>query len=137
MNCRLQRFPNKYLESITSSFNVWSVVNNLHLNCSARGSGVAIPSILGSANILEWNARDDIQQGSKVSEWLYARFVTPIFIALFLVFVAFESVLQGGNLNWGIHGLIGSLLLLWPSILIVIIVRTYELVKSHTSKTAL
>ena len=83
-----------------------------------------------------FNARDDIQQGSKVSEWLYARFVTPIAIALVLVFAAFESVLQGGNLNWGIYSLIGSALVLWPSIFVVIIIRTYELVKNHTSKTA-
>jgi hypothetical protein len=83
-----------------------------------------------------FDAKDDIQKGSKVSEWLYARFVTPIAIALVLVFAAFESVLQGGDLNWGIYCLIASLLLLWPSILVLIIIRTYELVKTHASKAA-
>ncbi len=82
------------------------------------------------------DVRDDILQGSKVSEWLYARFVTPIFIALLIVFTAFESVLQGESLSWGIYSLIGSLLLLWPSILVVMVVRVYELVKNQASKTA-
>ena len=103
---------------------------------------LAIPLILAWLFQAYWgvrtfrDAKDDIEQASKVSEWLYARFVTPIAIALVLVFAAFESVLQGGNLEWGFYCLIGSLLLLWPSILIVIAVRVYELVKNHTSKTA-
>ena len=82
-----------------------------------------------------FDAKEDIQKGSKVSEWLYARFTTPIAVALFLAFAAFESVMQGGSMSWGTYSIVGSLLLLWPSIIIVISIRTYELVKNWTSKT--
>ena len=87
-----------------------------------------------------FDAEDDIQRGSKVSEWLYARFVNPIVIGVMLIcwpvesFV--ESVMKGVGASWGFFVIIGTLLLLWPSILIVIVIRTYELMKIQTSKTA-
>ncbi|GAA3977778.1 hypothetical protein GCM10022407_23800 [Hymenobacter antarcticus] len=72
-----------------------------------------------------FEAMDDVRQGSKVSEWLYARFVTPIGIGLMAVLAAFES----GDANWARYGLISSVLVLWPAILIVSGIRIYELVK--------
>ena len=88
------------------------------------------------------DARDDIEQGSKVSEWLYARFVTPIVIGIMGITIVClpvesfaESILKSGKESWELHAIIGILLLLVPSILIVMAIRTYELVKTHTSKT--
>ena len=82
-------------------------------------------------------AKNDIRNEHKVSEWLYVRFVTPIVIGLVLAFSVFELTLQGGmEARWGVYTLIGVLLLLWPSIFIVMVSRTYELVKIRASKTA-
>jgi hypothetical protein len=78
------------------------------------------------------DAKDDIQKGGKVSAWLYARFVTPITIGLIVVFATFEL----GALTWWKYCVMASSLLLWPAILIVIAIRTYELVNIWTSKTA-
>ncbi len=62
--------------------------------------------------------------------------MTPIAIGLFFVCGAFESIIQGGKVSWGVYTLTGFLLLLWPSIFIIIVIRTYELVEIHASKTA-
>ena len=82
------------------------------------------------------DARDDIEKENAVSQALYARFVDPMYIGVVSIFIALESVLQGFKVSWSCYTVVGILLLFLPSILIVIVIRTYELIKIQTSKTA-
>ena len=75
------------------------------------------------------DAKGDIKQGGKVSEWLYARFVTPVAIGGFIVVACLDMDIQSGDreLTWSIHCLVAILAILLPSLLIIIGIRTYEL----------
>ena len=75
------------------------------------------------------DAKDDIKQGGKVSEWLYAGFVTPVANGGFIVVACLDMDFRSGDrkLTWSIHCLVAILSILWPSLLIIIGMRTYEL----------
>ena len=75
------------------------------------------------------DAKDDVKQGGKVSEWLCAGFATPVAIEGFLVVACLDTDFQNGytKLIWSIQCLVAVLTILLPSLLIIIGTRTDEL----------